>query len=372
MKSMLSNSSDNESTKEVLTVRSADLEVRSMSDALGQDLPEYAKSGGGIPHTAETTIVKTENDLATFPGEASTVVTASSKKFNEDSPENSKTRKESAKTTESTSLPIDNDLTPPGNNDANTVQDGNIEKDTTEEIESELSEFLYFKGAEQKKRKRNENDDQNTDVLLDVFLRLMYPLSLNMDKTITVGVFKSLDFNPAVLINHCGKTSLLLSIDMWDKFTKHSSIIEAYLYNNLTGRKTAIGFDDSDLEIDNIRLRGTQFVRFRDLSKHNKKILLTLEEFQVLSNLTPIINRYMQQLVTFGPVIFDSLNTSINTNPVVPLIYGPIDQSIYNRLPQEVSFYRRTGFFFNKTRSDLSKSKISPTKLYQENTTVEN
>lgn len=331
---------------------------------------------------------------------ASTEVTAASKTLNQDLPENTTPSEDSAKSTETTSYPIDKetippskpsedsvkltesivkDTIPPGNNNGdiktNTTPDENVEESaekattTIEKIKAELSEFLSFDGKDQRKRKRcdQENDEQNMDVILDVFLRTMYPLNSNMDKTITVGVFKSLNFNPAVIINHCGKASLLLTIDMWDKFTKHVSIIEAYLYNSLTGRKTAIGFNDSDLEIDNIRLRGTQFVRFRDLSEHNKKILLTLEEFQVLSNLTPVIIRYIQQLVAYGPLIFDYLNSSVNTNPVVPLIYGPIDHSIYNRLPQEVSFYRRTGFFFHKLRSEGSKIKLSPTKELSEN-----
>jgi hypothetical protein len=343
------------------------------------------------PADSKTTLmVKMESVLSTVPNDestkkdvtaesASTVVTSESKTLNQDLSENAKPSEDFAKTTEPTPFPTDKKPIPLGIN-TNTIPAENVEESaekvtqTTEEIKGDLSELLSFEGKDQRKRKRceNENDEENMDVILNVFLRSMYPLNLNMDKTITVGVFKSLDFNPGVLINHSGKASLLLTIDMWDKFTKYISIIEAYLYNNLTGRKTTIGFDDSDLEIDNIRLRGTQFVRFRDLSKHNKKILLTLEEFQVLSNLTPVIIRYMQQLVTYGPIIFDYLNSSVNTNPVVPLIYGPIDPSIYNRLPQEVSFYRKTRFFFNKLRSEGTKIKVSPTTELQENITFNN
>lgn len=298
----------------------------------------------------------------------------------QDSPENTTPREDSDITTETTSFPVEKYPTPTGSNNdmnTNTIPDENIEEPTekaiktTEENKDELSGFLSFEEKDPRKRKRceDENDEQNVDVILDVFVRSMYPLNSNMDKSVTVGVFKSLDFNPAVLINHSGKASLLFTIDVWDKFTKYISIIESYLYNKLSGRKTAIGFDDSNLEIDNIRLRGTQYVRFRDLSKHNKKILLTLEEFQVLSNLTPVIIRYMQQLTTCGPIIFDYLNSSVNTNPAPPLIYGPVDHSLYNRLPQEVAFYRRTGFFFNKLRSE--EVKVSPANELQENITKE-
>lgn len=238
---------------------------------------------------------------------------------------------------------------------------------TAEEIKDELSELVTITEQDPRKRKRCKEEDSK-DILLDVFLRCVYPLNDTMEKTITVGIFRSLNFKPAVLLSQCGKNSLLLTTEMWDRFTKYEPIIEAYLYNNLTGRKTTMGFDNSDIEIDSIRIRGTQFVRFRDLSKHNKKILLTFEEFHGLSNLIPAIVRYIQQLNTCYPIIFDYLNCSINTNPVLPLIYGPIDHSIYNRLPQEVSFYRKMELFFRRNQRDDSSAEPD----HQKETTFEN
>lgn len=258
------------------------------------------------------------------------------------------------------------------------LDEDDVRKTTTktEGVKEEISEFLTFKDP--RKRMRSEEEEkpeeegeegerENTGVLLDVFLRAMYPLNDSMDKTITVGVFKSLNFKPAVLLNQCGKSCFLFTAEMWDKLTKFLSIIEAYLYNKITGRKTAIGFDNADLEIDSIRLRGQQYIRFRDMSKHNRKILLTFEEFQVLSNLTPVIIRYLQQLITYSPIISDYLYISVHSDPVVPLIYGPVDHSIYNRLPQEVSFYRRTGFLMDKWRSDKAKQKVFTKKDQQVN-----
>lgn len=237
-------------------------------------------------------------------------------------------------------------------NDQLTIEDSqNKDTRSTEQIKEELSKLVTFTEQDPRKRKRCQEED-NKDILSDVFLRSMYPLNDTIEKTITVGIFKSMNFKPAVLLSQCGKISLLLTLEMWDRFTKYEPIIEAYLYNNLTGRKTTMGFDDSDIEIDSVRIRGTQFVRFRDLSKHNKKILLTFEEFHVLSNLIPAVDRYIQQLNTCYPIIFDYLNSSINTNPVLPLIYGPIDPSIYNRLPQEVSFYRKIELFFRRMQND--------------------
>lgn len=253
-------------------------------------------------------------------------------------------------------------------NDEDEVKNDTI---STEEIKMELSDFTTFKENDTRKRKGCK-DEENVNLILDVFLRSMYPLNENMDKTITVGVFKSLNFKSAVLLNQSGKTSLMFTVEMWDIFIKYVSIIEAYLYNNLTGKKTAIGFENSNLEIDNIRLRGSQYVRVRDLSKHNKKILLTCEEFHVLSNLAPAINRYIQQLTTHSLIIFDYLNSSINVNPAIPLIYGPIDPSIYNRLPQEVSFYRRTTFFYGRQQSEKAKHEISTATEHKANNTFDN
>ena len=120
-----------------------------------------------------------------------------------------------------------------------------------------------------------------------------------------------------------------------------------------------MGFEDSDLEIDNIRLRGTQYVRFRDLSKYNKKILMTSDEFHTLSYLTPTIIRYLQQLVTNSSIIIDYLDSCMIKNPTLPLLFGPLDAAIYNRLPQEVSLYRRTEFRYNQLKNKGLKRKES-------------
>ncbi|WP_221935853.1 hypothetical protein, partial [Klebsiella pneumoniae] len=57
------------------------------------------------------------------------------------------------------------------------------------------------------------------------------------------------------------------------------------------------------------------------------------------------INRYMKQLKFCGPVIKDYLVDTIENQPNAPLIYGPIDTSIYNRIPQEVHLYRKINDF---------------------------
>lgn len=241
------------------------------------------------------------------------------------------------------SIQIEDNVTLPttqNEDEVKTVQDGLSEyvsilsKDANESDESNLKPL---------KRKREEDDDDEgtKDILTGVYLRTMYPLSKAIDKTVTVGLFQSLNFEPAVLLNHCTKSSLLLTIDVWDNFTKYCNIIHTFLENNLTGRKTSILLYDSDIEVDSIRLRGCQYVRFRNLSKHQKKILLSHDEFNVLSNLVPAISRYIHQLVTYGNLVSNYLKAALLNTPPPQLIYGSLDASFYNKLPQEVECYRR-------------------------------
>ncbi len=86
-------------------------------------------------------------------------------------------------------------------------------------------------------------------------------------------------------------------------------------------------------------MRGDQHVKFRDATKHDEKITLSSNEFEIFVTVVPAINRYMKQLALALPMIKDYLNDTVESN--TPLIYGPIDASIYNRLPQEVFIYRQ-------------------------------
>lgn len=190
-----------------------------------------------------------------------------------------------------------------------------------------------------KRKKRNE-EDSSLHLLTEVFLRVIYPLSSCMSKNITIGLVKHLDFMPAVVLNSCGKM-IMFTEAAWDSFNKHMQLIECYLENGVYGRKTGIRLLGSDVEVDNVKLRGVQYVRFRDLTKHDEKIQLTYDEFYMLVSVTHAVNRYMRQLIFSGPIIKDYLTDTIDKQPEVQLLYGPVDTSIYNRLPQEVYSYRR-------------------------------
>ncbi|WP_221935858.1 hypothetical protein, partial [Klebsiella pneumoniae] len=95
--------------------------------------------------------------------------------------------------------------------------------------------------------------------------------------------------------------------------------------NKVYGRKTSIKLAASDIEIDTVKLRGLLCVRIRDLSKNECKVQLSLEEFYMLSSLTPAIDRYMQQLKFSGHVVKDYLMDTIQKQPNTPLLYGPVD-----------------------------------------------
>src|SRR5436190_8380622 len=188
------------------------------------------------------------------------------------------------------------------------------------------------------KRKRKAEDTCQREIF-DIFLNIMYPLSRCRGKTINVGLVKSFDYLPHVVINH-GVKRLFFNETSWDSFLKHLHLFECYMINTVHGKKTAVRFPDSDIEMDSIKLRGTQQIRLKDLTKHDSKIQLTQEEFLVLSASTEAVTRYLRQLRFAVPIIKDYLNATMDVHPDTPLPVNPVDTSIYNRLPQEVHLWR--------------------------------
>lgn len=196
------------------------------------------------------------------------------------------------------------------------------------------------------KKKRKIEEEQSITLLGDVFLRVMYPLSLCMSKCLTVGLVKSLNYLPTVILHH-GSKKVLFSETAWDSFAKHLHLLECYFANNIIGRKTNVRLLDSDIEIDVIKQRGEQQIRFRNLAKHDDKLLLTEEEFFILNAVASAVTRYVKQLVFSEPILQDYLIHSMETQPDVAILYSPIDTSIFNRIPYEVELWRRLRDYTN-------------------------
>lgn len=173
----------------------------------------------------------------------------------------------------------------------------------------------------------------------EVFLQIIYPLSMCLSKNIAVGIFKSLDFMPAVLINH-GLKQILFTEKSWNSLNTYLHLIECYTITHTYGKKTNVSISNCDIEVDNLKIRGQQIVRFKNVTKHDEKVLLSIDEFQMLVGVVPAINRYMKQLNIALPIVKDYLDDTIEQHGNVPLLSGPVDVSIYNRLPQEVHLYR--------------------------------
>lgn len=192
-----------------------------------------------------------------------------------------------------------------------------------------------------KKRKLNHFNEDNflPNPVYEIFLKIIYPLTISMDKSIVIGVFKNLDFAPGILLLHNSKC-VVFTVQGWNSFNKHMTLVECYLLNKVHGKKTAIRLNDSNVEIDNVRIRANHGIRFRDLTKFDSKVVLNSKEFSIMLELTPAINRYLDQLSFCGPVIKDYLMETTLKQPNMHLIYGPVDTSIYNRLPQEINLYR--------------------------------
>jgi len=189
------------------------------------------------------------------------------------------------------------------------------------------------------KRKRKSEEKPTFDNIADVFLRMTYPLSTCMMKNVTAGLLTSENYLPHVILNQ-GIKGLYFSEAAWDNMTSYLPIFECYLLNNVYGRKTAVRIASSDIEVESIKLRGIRYIRFKDLTKHDIKIQLTSEEFTILTATSFAITRYVKQLSFVLPIVKDYLNDTMN-RPDLPLLYGPIDTSIYNRLPQDVYLWRQ-------------------------------
>lgn len=220
------------------------------------------------------------------------------------------------------------------------------------DIVREISDFLKFKkpktseenNTEQtkvtKRKRRLEEEDVQPNILTEVFLRIIYPISACMSKSVSIGLVKSLDYSPTVLLNH-GTKMVLFSENAWESFLKHLHLIECYLTTNVCGRKTNIRLLESDNEIDVVKHRGVLQMRIRDLSQHDNKIMLSREEFFALNYAATPITRYMRQLVFSSSVIKEYLVDTLEKQPDSTILYGHVDTSIFNRLPHEVEMWRQ-------------------------------
>lgn len=233
-----------------------------------------------------------------------------------------------------------------------------LDQENHQEIVNEIEEFLKFRKQEDKenkedkeekeektkkngtKRKRKDEDTIPINILKEVFLRIYYPISLCLGKSVTAGLMKSSQYTPTVILQH-GTKMVIFSETAWESFLKHLNLIECYLNTNVCGRKTNIRLLDSDNEIDIVKNRGTLQVRFRDLTQHESKILLSREEFYILMHATSPISRYMKQLVFSSSIIKEYLIDTLEKQPESTILYGHVDTSIFNRLPHEVGMWRQ-------------------------------
>lgn len=235
--------------------------------------------------------------------------------------------------------------------------------DVEKKVVAEINEFFKFvkgdkenRGAEVRqeegieeqntsmkqstKRKRKNEEYIYLEDILSIFLRIFYPLSKDMKKFAVVGLNKVTGCKPVVMINQTGKT-IVLNETAWDSFYKRMQLIDCYLSNKIFGKKTSFTLLASDIEIDIIILRGEQYVRIREVSKHDLKVQLTYEEFSMLYRSSAAINNYINQLHIVEKCCEDYVNNTIDELPTSQILYSPLDTSIMNRLPQEVELYRR-------------------------------
>lgn len=204
------------------------------------------------------------------------------------------------------------------------------------------------------KRKRVEEENTTLEDVISIFLRIIYPLSKCMRKHVVVGVHKEMDCKPVVMITQNDKT-ILVNETAWKCLYQRMQLVDCYLLNHVFGKRTTFGLLESNIEVENIMLRGEQLVRIKDATKYDLKIQLNYEEFSMLYSSASAINWYINQLNMLGSHIKDYLVSTMETHPNAQLIFNPTDSSIINRLPQEVLLYRRMRLFKrNQAIAELS------------------
>lgn len=205
------------------------------------------------------------------------------------------------------------------------------------------------------KRKRKTEKVSDKKFLTDVYLRTTYPLTSCMIKNISIGISKY-DCDPIILLAH-GMNKIEFRETSWMSLNKYVNLIKCYLENQVFGKKTRFTLANSDIEIENVKMRSEYFIRFRNVSKHNEKILLNLEEIKVFFGVLPSIDRYLEQLKLSSLMIKDYLEGTVDKE--VPILYGPVDPSIFNRLPQEVELNRLLQKDENKSNIDTYENGIN-------------
>lgn len=238
-----------------------------------------------------------------------------------------------------------------------------------EEEREGKTEYTNIVGEENTNLKRKRKSEEYEDPLVfltELFLRIIYPISNCMTKSIVVGISKKFNFSPCILLNH-GLKRIEFTKNAWDSFNKYVSIIDCYLQNYVYGKKTCITLSDSDIQIETTKLRGEYLVRIRNTSMHDIKVLLNYDEFKLIMNFLPAVNRYLDQLELTETMIKEYLNHSTETYDTTPLLYGGIDFSIYNRLPQEVFLYRQMKQLMNKPTSKEDEEEIDRSRFNNTN-----
>jgi len=190
--------------------------------------------------------------------------------------------------------------------------------------------------------KRKRDSPSTLQFVTGVFLRVFYPLNICFSKNITVGIFENLDYSVGIMMNHYGKT-IIFTNEQW-KFFFHgvAGMVIDRLNKTTKSKKTKIAIHGSDIEIDTMKIYGKEYVRMRDISKNDEKILFTTQEFSVLVELSPAVNRYVEQLVEKETFIREYI---VDTSPdgTSQEMFSAVDGSILNRLPHEVYAYKMCG-----------------------------
>lgn len=121
------------------------------------------------------------------------------------------------------------------------------EKEEKDSIISETEEFMKFTNGKDNletieivkpkhKRKRSIEESYLLENIIDIFLRIIYPLSLCLKKYVIVGIDRTKECKPVVIITQSGK-NIKISETAWISLDKRMQLIDCYFNNKIFGKK---------------------------------------------------------------------------------------------------------------------------------------
>ena len=97
-----------------------------------------------------------------------------------------------------------------------------------------------------KRKRKTKQVSLPLHTITEIFLRIVYPLNIGMEKMVVAGIVKSLNYHVGVSLHSTGK-SILLNAKAWNSLTSVMVLLKCYISHYINGRKTSVLLTDSNV-----------------------------------------------------------------------------------------------------------------------------